>query len=173
MNYFSQIDLVLFRWLNGLAGRWAVFDAVIIFLSTGFIFFWVLLILLYGYTARKSLPFPNFVLGLGISIFVSRLVLVELVRLFWERVRPHLAMTVTQLIEKSPEASFPSGHTAVLFSVAAYIYPVNGKIALLTGIFGLLVGLSRVISGVHYVSDVLAGAVVGILAGSVIRRLIN
>jgi undecaprenyl-diphosphatase len=84
-----------------------------------------------------------------------------------------LTLTVTQLIEKSPEASFPSGHTAVLFSVAAYIYPINSKIALLTGIFGLLVGLSRVISGVHYVSDVLAGVVVGILAGSVIRKFIN
>jgi undecaprenyl-diphosphatase len=173
MNYFYQIDLVLFRWLNGLAGRWAVFDAGIIFLSTVFVFLWVLFVLFYGYVSRKSLSFPTFVLGLGASIFVSRLILVELVRLFWERTRPYLTLTVTQLIEKSPEASFPSGHTAVLFSVAAYIYPINSKIALLTGIFGLLVGLSRVISGVHYVSDVLAGVVVGILAGSVIRKFIN
>ncbi len=173
MNFFYQIDLVLFRWLNGLAGRWAVFDIGIIFLSTVFVFLWVLFILFYGYASRKSLSFPTFVLGLGVSIFVSRLILVELVRLFWERIRPHLAMTVTQLIEKSPEASFPSGHTAVLFSVAAYIYPINGKLAVLTGIIGLMVGISRVISGVHYVSDVLAGAVVGVLAGTIIRKFIS
>jgi undecaprenyl-diphosphatase len=76
-------------------------------------------------------------------------------------------------LKKARKLLFPQGITLFFFSVAAYIYPINSKIALLTGIFGLLVGLSRVISGVHYVSDVLAGVVVGILAGSVIRKFIN
>lgn len=57
--------------------------------------------------------------------------------------------------------SFPSGHTlhAVCFSVVATAYyPELGP-----GLFGftLLVALSRLVLGLHYLSDVVAGAVIG------------
>lgn len=57
--------------------------------------------------------------------------------------------------------SFPSGHTlhAVAFSmVAAAHYPGLGIILLA---FTLLTAASRVVLGLHYPSDVLAGAVIG------------
>lgn len=59
--------------------------------------------------------------------------------------------------------SFPSGHTmhAVSFSVvAAAYYPV---LVWLLGPFTILVALSRVVLGLHYPSDVLAGAALGAL----------
>lgn len=61
--------------------------------------------------------------------------------------------------------SFPSGHTitafAITFSLGLY-YP-----ALLVGLVfcALSVAASRVILGLHYLSDVLAGLVIGILIG--------
>jgi len=57
--------------------------------------------------------------------------------------------------------SFPSGHTlhAVVFcSVALVYYPM---LAWLLVPFTVMVGLSRVILGLHYPSDVLAGALIG------------
>lgn len=57
--------------------------------------------------------------------------------------------------------SFPSGHTlhAVCFlTLLAHYYPV---LALLMLPFGLSVAASRVVLGLHYPSDVLAGALVG------------
>ncbi len=57
--------------------------------------------------------------------------------------------------------SFPSGHTlhAVAFSaVAVAYYPT---LAVLLAPFTVLVALSRVILGLHYPSDVLAGAALG------------
>ncbi len=57
--------------------------------------------------------------------------------------------------------SFPSGHTlhATVFSiVAVYYFPVLIWIVLP---FSLLVALSRPILGLHYPSDVLAGALIG------------
>jgi len=59
--------------------------------------------------------------------------------------------------------SFPSGHTlhAVAFSIVAIaFYPV---LAWLLGPFTLLVAASRVVLGLHYPSDVAAGAALGAL----------
>jgi len=57
--------------------------------------------------------------------------------------------------------SFPSGHTlhAVAFTlVASYYYP---ELAVILVPFTLLTAASRVVLGLHYPSDVLAGAVIG------------
>lgn len=59
------------------------------------------------------------------------------------------------------EYSFPSGHTlhAVAFTVVAlHYYPA---LAVLVIPFTILVALSRVILGLHFVSDVIAGACLG------------
>lgn len=57
--------------------------------------------------------------------------------------------------------SFPSGHTlhAVAFSVVAMHYYPELSIILLP--FTVMVAMSRVILGLHYPSDVLAGATIG------------
>ena len=59
--------------------------------------------------------------------------------------------------------SFPSGHTlhAVVFSTVAISYYPHLYMIVMP--FTLLVGLSRVILGLHYPSDVLAGASIGAL----------
>jgi len=61
--------------------------------------------------------------------------------------------------------SFPSGHTSVTFSTAAYIHKRYGfERALLPYLAASYVGYSRVYSKQHYLEDVVAGAAVGILS---------
>ncbi|MES2580087.1 MAG: phosphatase PAP2 family protein [Pseudomonadota bacterium] len=68
--------------------------------------------------------------------------------------------------------SFPSGHTlhAVAFSVVAmHYYP---QLAIILVPFMLMVAMSRVILGLHYPSDVLAGASIGYVIAQLYLMLI-
>jgi len=68
--------------------------------------------------------------------------------------------------------SFPSGHaarTAMLAVIALAIGPMWFGLLMLVG--APLVSLARVWMGVHYFSDVIAGMLVGILAGVVVLQL--
>ena len=68
--------------------------------------------------------------------------------------------------------SFPSGHTlhAVGFSVVALAY--YPWLAALLVPFTLLTAASRVVLGLHYLSDVLAGAALGIFVGAASLALV-
>lgn len=60
--------------------------------------------------------------------------------------------------------SFPSGHAARAFLIAALATGLGPSwLAILLWIWAPLVSLARVAMGVHYVSDILAGAVLGIV----------
>jgi undecaprenyl-diphosphatase len=68
--------------------------------------------------------------------------------------------------------SFPSGHAAraVLIAVlGAALGPT--WLAVLLGVWAPLVALARVALGVHYLSDILAGFLLGLAAGAVALRL--
>lgn len=61
----------------------------------------------------------------------------------------------------SDQFSFPSGHTSAAFVVATllyFTYPLSGPFAYT---WAALVGLSRVTLGVHFFTDIIAGAAIG------------
>ncbi len=68
-------------------------------------------------------------------------------------------------------SSFPSGHTASAFAFATAITAdVPELTALLYGM-ATLIGVSRVLTGVHYPSDVIGGGVLGLSTGTAIREV--
>ena len=62
--------------------------------------------------------------------------------------------------------SFPSGHAARAFLIALFITVLGPSWTwIMLWVWAPLVALARVAMGVHYVSDIVAGAIVGILVG--------
>ncbi|MCW7536324.1 phosphatase PAP2 family protein [Aquabacterium sp. A7-Y] len=88
------------------------------------------------------------------------------------RPRPFVACADIRACTRAlDQFSFPSGHTlhAVAFSVVLLqYYPL---LAVVLVPFTLLIALSRVVLGLHYPSDVLAGAVIGALMAAGVLRL--
>jgi undecaprenyl-diphosphatase len=69
------------------------------------------------------------------------------------------------------DSSFPSGHAASWFALAAVYGAKYPKYAIPLYSAGVLMGLSRIYLGQHYPSDVLTGAVIGIGFGYLTLKL--
>ena len=88
-----------------------------------------------------------------------------------KRDRPFRTMNIQQQTDPGDQFSFPSGHTAAAFlftSVTATFWPVLWIPLLLmaTGI-----GFSRIMLGVHYLTDTLMGALMGTLIAQMCLEL--
>lgn len=84
----------------------------------------------------------------------------------FKRSRPYMKIDGLSAAGTGNSPSFPSGHTSVAFSTATSLYLAYPKwyVAVPAFTYAASVGYSRMYLGVHYPSDVLAGAVIG--AGS-------
>lgn len=79
---------------------------------------------------------------------------------------------IVKLIDKSAlEKSFPSAHTTVAFALATAIFFWNKKWGTAALALALAIGLARVAAGVHYPSDILGGALLGVAAALVVRKI--
>jgi undecaprenyl-diphosphatase len=156
------IDLKIFYFFNNLAGKWPVFDFFVLLFAEYFQYFlgvvFAILLVFFQYENKKK--WRIFFVTL-VSIIFSRLVFTNLIRVFYHRPRPFLVLSVNQLTTDS-SYSFPSGHAAFFFAMAMAIYLYNKKWGIWFFVSAFVVSLARVLAGVHYPSDLIGGAVVGI-----------
>ena len=67
-------------------------------------------------------------------------------------------------------SSFPSDYATYLFAIAASLWLISRWWGLFFGLFATFVAVARVYLGIHYPSDVLVGALIGIATSIVINR---
>lgn len=108
----------------------------------------------------------NFIL----SIVVPAVTLmgVYVMRKLINRQRPYEKFGVNSLISKNKKGqSFPSNHSASGFVIAMAGFTINPILGFsLLGV-AFIIALTRVFAGVHFISDVIAGCLIGTLAGLV------
>jgi membrane-associated phospholipid phosphatase len=90
----------------------------------------------------------------------------------WSRPRPYATHPDATLFgARSHDPSFPSDHASAAFAIAVAVFLFD---RLLGGIFlaaAAAIGIGRVVTGVHYPADVVAGALVGTAAALLVVRL--
>jgi membrane-associated phospholipid phosphatase len=102
----------------------------------------------------------------GLTGVAAAYALNTLVKLFARRPRPSLE-DLPALITTPTQLSFPSAHASSSFAAARGYAPLLGGAALYP--VAAAMAASRVYLGVHYPSDILAGALLGTLVGGATR----
>ncbi len=87
------------------------------------------------------------------------------------RPRPFIFMPDANLFAIEKGFSFPSNHAASAFMAATILSGFFGTWRVGLFFVAALVGYSRVYLGVHFLSDVLAGAIVGVLIGRAVLHV--
>jgi undecaprenyl-diphosphatase len=101
---------------------------------------------------------------LAIAFLLANLVTTDIKDIV-QRSRPYAGIAPVYLYTN--DYSLPSGHTVAAFLAATIILAYFGwKWGLASYVVAALIGISRIVLDVHYPSDVLAGAAIGVLLGA-------
>jgi undecaprenyl-diphosphatase len=154
-----KLDQKIFQWINGR-------------LHNRFLNFWLFYLTNLGgatFTISASIltwafaPLPWSIAGAQASIALAiSHIPVAIAKKLYPRIRPYLAFPKTNIFRNPlSDHSFPSGHTTAAFSTAfPFIFAFPEMLPLFLGL-STIVGFSRIYLGLHYPSDVIAGAVIG------------
>jgi len=160
-----NLDLVLFRWLNDFVGTLPLLDwlaraivndyAVPTILSLVTAGMWFA-----GETEPERTRYQRAVVLIALGILFSQALIKDLSYIYF-RPRPFATEQVNLLFYRPSVSSFPSIPIAAAFTFAMGAGYANRRIAKYLFALGILYALSRVYAGVHYLSDVIGGALIG------------
>lgn len=105
-------------------------------------------------------------LSLAVSLIVPFLIL-SLARRVINAKRPYEVYDFHVKIEGKSGSSFPSRHAFSAFAIAVALMPEAAPLGIVAIMFGLALCAVRVLLGLHFVADVAAGALIGVI-GSLI-----
>ncbi|MBU3941400.1 MAG: phosphatase PAP2 family protein, partial [Nanoarchaeota archaeon] len=111
----------------------------------------------------------EWILPLGLSIVFSYLI-TYILKFITARPRP-LGIIKIMPLTNFVDYSFPSSHAAVAFAALPILNKTYPKLKLLWILSACFVAFSRIYIGVHYLSDVVAGSLIGYLTSLFIIKL--
>lgn len=168
------MDTTLFQFLNGLTGQSAVADWLIIFCASYLQYELAALFVIA--VLRPKVRHYRMAIAAIVSAGIARGIVKMLIVFAWHRARPYVALAVAHNILGAQTGeeyqSFPSGHAIFFFALAMAIWMYNRRLGWWFFVGATLMGIARIAGGVHWPSDILAGAALGIFTSWSLIRLI-
>ncbi len=169
MNVDEQLFLTLNQTFSGSAST--LFFRGITYLGNGLV---LALFTLPAFFFLSRATFKRHALTMVVAVALSGLA-VNLLKIAVDRPRPpeHFegrGVTVHAPAGVPPDRSFPSGHSQTAFGVATYLSCIHPPASPLFLGLALLVGLSRIVLGVHFPLDVVVGGLFGAVFSIVAYR---
>ncbi len=162
-EYISAVDLRSYKLINQLQERAVALKFFSLLSRTGDGHLYALAIaMLYLFGDR----FEERILAVAVLAFALELPAFFVLKNSIRRDRPcDVLSTSRKAVQPSDKFSMPSGHTSAAFVVATLVFIFAEPMAEIAFVWASLVGMSRIVLGVHYPSDVAAGALLGIVCG--------
>ncbi len=159
MNIITRYDTQIFYWLyNKVTERNCGWVRLVSKTGDGHLYLLVAF-LLWAFEPTHGALF----LYTGLLAYSLELPLFVILKKLFKRQRPSdVFKNFNAFVEPSDKFSLPSGHTTAAFlmaSLLAYFYP---SVSVFVYLWASTVGISRVLLGVHYPSDIVAGALLGL-----------
>jgi len=170
ISLFVSLDSDSFKGLNNLALKYFWLDTLGIFIA-GYLP-WILIGILFLFLLKNFKKYWK-LLSLAVLSGCFAVIIAEIIYFFWQRSRPFVGNQVNLLLRHPSTNSFPSCHTSFFFALSTIIYFYNRKVGILFFFTSFLIGIARVFSGIHWLSDVLGGMVVGIFSGWLLSKIFS
>ncbi len=175
ISFMQNLHNLDIRILKGIyENRFPVYDSTFIFITntTAAIAFGIPLIILMVAISKKNVVLRRNMLLILISVALSAIV-ANILKYAFDLPRPYEIYPFIEKLSTGGSPTFPSGHTADAFAFATAAGLVFRKwyIILPCLFWAVLVGYSRMCLGVHFPSDVIAGAFIGATCSSVTYQI--
>ena len=108
---------------------------------------------------------------LFLSVF-SSWVLSSALKFIFQISRPYEVLNVVPYVYEGG-FSFPSSHAAMFGALTYCVFYLNKKAGYIFLVLTLVIGISRIVLGVHYPSDILAGFALGAFIGWFYVKVFN
>lgn len=170
MNQFNRFDEIVLNLLNQLVGLSPTLDAILRIMAEWLVYLVPILLLGAWFWVRYFGRIQEYI-NTRISLVEATLAgllgwlgISTLIKAFYFRPRPTQSDNdVQELFFHRPDASFPSDHAILLFALATYFYLLGWKrVSYYTGIIAIVVSMARIITAIHWTTDILAGAAIGV-----------
>ena len=158
-----KIDAHATHWINSWASQSQLADHLMVWVSSFGVPILVLAVACQWWARHDRQHTRHILLAAGFS-FLLGMALNQLILLFVHRARPYDGGITSLLISPSGDPSFPSDHATASFAIAAAFLVHRFRGAALFLAAAVLISISRIYIGTHYASDVVGGALTGILA---------
>lgn len=166
------VDAAVTHFINSFSGHSWIADGVMKGFTFAGVPFMVLTVASQWFSGGNRSLTRHVLLSCGLS-FLLGLSINQLVLLFLQRARPYEFGVSHLLLSPSTDPSFPSDHAAAAFAIAFIflIYQTSGRWVFL--FLSVMVSLSRVYLGTHYMSDILGGAATALAAAIVVSSVFH
>lgn len=131
----------------------------VVFLNTNGVLLLIAIVLLQLFFSRNNKE----VFWHALFVFVTTAVVTAVLKELFARPRPFEEFGHEPMAGLTWLSSFPSAHASLSFAVSTTVSLHKRRIGLFLLIISCLIAIGRVAAGVHYVSDIVFGILIGVL----------